>query len=232
MTDVPPARTVFVVEDDTKISELLRDYLIHTGHIPRVFNDGRGVVDAVRTTLPAAVLLDLMLPVIDGLTLCRALREFSAVPILMITARVDEIDRLKGLDTGADDYICKPFSAREVMARVNAMIRRAEGRLTANIIAGKSFFVDEAAQRVAWRGQWLDLSPSEFRLLAALMGQPGRVFSRDQLLDHLGDRSFDSSDRAIDSHVKNIRRKIAATDPETNCLASIYGVGYRFDKDA
>jgi two-component system response regulator BaeR len=232
MTAESPARSVFVVEDDAKISALLSDYLSHTGHIPRVFPDGRGVIDAVRNTPPAAILLDLMLPVIDGLTLCRALREFSTVPILMITARVDEIHRLKGLDTGADDYICKPFSAREVMARVNALIRRAEGRLTTDLAAGKSHAVDPDAQRVAWRGTWLDLSPSEFRLLATLMGQPGRIFSRDQLLDQLGDRSLDSSDRAIDSHVKNIRRKIATVDPQTACIASIYGVGYRFDKDA
>jgi two-component system response regulator BaeR len=231
MTGTPPARSVFVVEDDAKISALLRDYLAHNGHVPRIFPDGRGVIDAVRAAPPAAILLDLMLPAVDGLTLCSRLREFSAVPILMITARVDEIDRLKGLDTGADDYICKPFSAREVMARVNGMIRRAEGRLTPDLAAGKSFAIDEAAQRIAWHGHWLDLSPSEFRILAALMNQAGRVFSREQLLDQLGDRALESSDRAIDSHVKNIRRKIAAVDPETGCLVSIYGVGYRFDRE-
>ena len=231
MTAAPAPRTVFVVEDDAKISALLADYLTHHGHVPRLFPDGRGVIDAVRAAPPAAILLDLMLPVIDGLALCRRLREFSAVPILMITARVDEIDRLSGLDTGADDYICKPFSPREVIARVNAMIRRAEGSLTPDPAAGKGYAIDAAARRIAWRGHWLELSPSEYQLLQALMGQPGRVFSREQLLDQLSERSLESSDRAIDSHVKNIRRKIAAVDPAANCLVSIYGLGYRFDRD-
>lgn len=231
MSPVPPSRSVFVVEDDAKISALLSDYLVHNGHVPRVFSDGRGVIDAVRAAPPAAILLDLMIPAVDGMTLCSRLREFSAVPILMITARVDEIDRLRGLDIGADDYICKPFSAREVMARINGLIRRAEGRLTPNPAAGRKFAIDTAALRIAWHGQWLDLSPSEFRILAALMTQAGRVFSREQLLDQLGDRALESSDRAIDSHIKNIRRKIAAVDPDTNCLVAIYGVGYRFDEE-
>lgn len=231
MTAALKSRIIFVVEDDVKINALLADYLAHAGHTPRVFFDGRLIVDAARVQPPAAILLDLMLPGVDGLSLCQRLREFSSVPILMITARVEEIDRLKGLDTGADDYICKPFSAREVVARVNALIRRAEGRVTADIAAGKAYAIDELGLRIAWHEHWLDLSPSEFRLLAALMRQPGRVFTRDHLLDVLGDRSYESGDRAIDSHIKNIRRKIAAVDSASACVASVYGVGYRLEKD-
>ncbi len=221
-------RTVFVVEDDPKIAALLADYLRADGHAARVFPDGRAVVAAVRATPPAAMILDLGLPGMDGMAICAAVREFSAVPIVMLTARVEEADRLSGLDGGADDYVCKPFAAREVMARVNALIRRAEGRVTRDP-AAVPWLIDDAGQRAAWRGIWLDLSPSEFRILAALMRSPGRVFTRDQLLDQLGDRALDSGDRAIDSHIKNIRRKIAGVEAGATCLASVYGVGYRFE---
>jgi two-component system response regulator BaeR len=146
----------------------------------------------------------------------------------MLTARVEEADRLRGLDGGADDYVCKPFTAREVMARINAMIRRAEGRVTRDP-AALPWMIDEECQRAAWRGHWLDLSPSEFRILAAMMRKPGRVFTRDHLLDQLGDRALESGDRAIDSHIKNIRRKIASVDAGATCVASVYGVGYRFE---
>lgn len=221
-------RTVFVVEDDRKISGILEDYLRSAGHEPRCFFDGRSVVDSVRKDEPAAVILDIMLPASDGLTICQNLREFSAVPVLMLTAKVEEIDKISGLAFGADDYVTKPFSAQEVIARVNAMIRRAEGRITNNP-AGHVYMVDDAGQRVAWHGEWLDMSPSEFRILAAMMKQPGRVFSRDQLLDALGEHALDSGDRAIDSHIKNIRRKITAVDAKTQCIASVYGSGYRFE---
>jgi two-component system, OmpR family, response regulator BaeR len=221
-------RTVFVVEDDPKIAAVLADYLRADGHAPRVFPDGRAVVAAVRATPPAAVILDLGLPGMDGMAICTAVRAFSAVPILMLTARVEETDRLQGLDTGADDYVCKPFAAREVIARINAMIRRAEGRLTRDP-AAQPRMIDDDGRRVAWRGHWLDLSPSEFSILAAMMRAPGRVFSRDNLLDQLGDRAIDSGDRAIDSHIKNIRRKIEGVDPGAACVVSVYGLGYRFD---
>lgn len=223
-------RSVFVVEDDRKISGILEDYLRSAGHEPRCFYDGRSVVDAVRSEEPAAVILDIMLPASDGLTICQKLREFSAVPVLMLTAKVEEIDKISGLAFGADDYVTKPFSAQEVIARVNAMIRRAEGRITNNPV-GHLYMVDDDGQRVAWRGKWLDLSPSEFRILAAMMKQPGRVFSRDQLLDVLGDHALDSGDRAIDSHIKNIRRKIATVDAKAQCIASVYGSGYRFEPE-
>jgi two-component system response regulator BaeR len=221
-------RVVFVVEDDPKIAAVLVDYLRNAGHEPRTFPDGRDVVRAVRQDPPAAIILDRMLPASDGMTLCGALREFSDVPILMLTARVELNERLDGLAAGADDYVSKPFSASEVMARIDALIRRAEGRLTADPRA-RPFTVDQPGQRVAWQGHWLDLSLSEFRILATLMKQPGRVFSRDQLLDLLGERAQESGDRAIDTHIKNIRRKIAAIDPGATCVASVYGSGYRFE---
>ncbi|GGA43091.1 response regulator [Sphingomonas psychrolutea] len=221
-------RTVFVVEDDPKIAAVLADYLRAGGYGARVFPDGRAVVAAVRAEPPAAMILDLGLPGMDGMAICAAVRAFSAVPILMLTARVEQADRLAGLDGGADDYVCKPFEAREVMARVNAMIRRAEGRVTRDASA-LPWVIDEDGQRVAWRGTWLDLSPSEFCILAAMVRSPGRVFTRDQLLDRLGTRALDSGDRAIDSHMKNIRRKIARVEPDAACVASVYGVGYRFE---
>jgi two-component system response regulator BaeR len=228
-----PLRRVFVVEDDAKINAVLCDYLASHGYEPQAFHHGNGVVAAVRAAPPAAIILDLMLPGVDGMTLCARLRGFSAVPILMLTARVAEIDRLKGLDGGADDYVSKPFSAREIMARINALIRRAEGRVTVDPAATLRYFIDDPGRRAAFAGQWLALSPSEFSILAALVRQPGRVFSRDQLLDQLGDRfsdrTLETNDRAIDSHIKNLRRKIAAIDPEARCITSVYGSGYRFD---
>ncbi len=222
-------RCIFVVEDEPKIAAVLRDYLVAEGYAPRLFRDGGAALAALRDDPPAAMILDLMLPGMNGLALCQAVRGFSAVPIMMLTARVDEIDRLSGLDSGADDYVCKPFSAREVMARLAALLRRAEGRVTADQAATRRYAIDEAARRIAWRGTWLALSGAEYAIAATLMKQPGRVFSRDQLLDRLGERAEDSSDRAIDSHIKNLRKKIAAVDPAASCIAAVYGAGYRFE---
>ncbi|MEM8985342.1 MAG: response regulator [Pseudomonadota bacterium] len=229
MSEQVSKRTVFIVEDDAKIAGVLRDYLKAEGHQPRLFSRGSGVVEAVRDDPPAAIILDLRLPDRDGMSICKALRKFSPVPILMLTAQVEERDRLAGLNGGADDYVCKPFSAGEVMARVNAMIRRAEGKLTADQAVNRPYAVDPLKQRVAWQGEWLPLSPAEYVIASAMMNQPGRVFSRDQLLDRLGERSDLSSDRAIDSHMKNIRKKVAAIDETVRCFASVYGVGYRFE---
>lgn len=223
-------RIIFIVEDDQKIAALLADYFISAGHVPLIYPDGRSVVTSVRSSAPSAVVLDLMLPASDGMTICRELRKFSAVPILMLTARTDEVDKLAGLTGGADDYVTKPFSAREVVTRVNALIRRYEGRVTNNPAAHK-FTIDNDGQRIAWRGNWLKLSASEFHILAALMRHPGRVYSRDQLLDKIGEQSLESGDRAIDSHIKNIRRKLTVTDSKAHCIESVYGAGYRFESD-
>ncbi len=223
-------RWVYIVEDEPKIAALLADFLRNAGFVPRVFVDGRFVVEVVRSHPPSALILDLMLPVNDGMNLCKEIRSFSAVPILMLTARVEEADILAGLASGADDFVTKPFSASQVIARVVAMIRRAEGRVTTDPTNVK-YLIDDVGQRVAWHGHWLSLSTSEFHILSTMMKHPGRIFSRNQLLDHLGDRALESADRAIDSHIKNIRRKIAAVHSEANCVASVYGAGYRFEVD-
>jgi two-component system response regulator BaeR len=222
-------RTVVIVEDDFKIRAVLADYLTAAGHHPLPFGDGGSALKAIKDEPPAAIILDLMLPGLDGMAVCGRVRQHCASPILMLTAKVEEADRLDGLDAGADDYVCKPFSAREVVARINALIRRAEGRVTSVSATQTGYAVDHFGQRAAWRGQWLSLSPTEFQILASLMRQPGRVFTREQLLDRSSDHFRDVSDRAIDSHIKNIRRKIAAIDPSSLCVASVYGVGYRFD---
>jgi two-component system response regulator BaeR len=218
-------RRVLVVEDDAKIAQLLLDYLRSEGFEAEAVGDGQQALDRIRHRVPAAIVLDLMLPGLDGLGVCRAVRSFSDVPILMLTARVEEVDRLLGLDSGADDYVCKPFSPREVVARVRALLRRAQGQL----LPATPWSIDDEGLRIAWRGQWLALTALEFRMLRLLLGRPGRVFSRAQLLDTVHAEQRDVSDRAIDSHIKNLRRKIALAEPGSECLASVYGVGYRFD---
>ena len=222
----PTALSVLVVEDDAKIAQLLVDYLRADGFVATSVHDGAQALRQIQQTPPSAVLLDLMLPGLDGMEVCRAVRQFSDVPILMLTARVDEIDRLLGLDTGADDYVCKPFSPREVVARVRALVRRAQGRMVTQTLP---WTIDDDGMRIAWRGHWLMLTPVEFRLLRLLLGRPGRVFSRSLLLDAARTDQKDVSDRAIDSHIKNLRKKIEAVEPGQDCIASVYGVGYRFD---
>ena len=217
---------VLVVEDDAKLARLLLDYLHADGLKARSVADGLDAVDEITRTRPSLVLLDVMLPRLDGIGVCRAVRRFSDVPIIMVTARVDELDRLLGLETGADDYVCKPFSPREVMARVKAQLRRAEGRLAKTVPIWE---VDDAKLRMRWRGQWLNLTVLEFRILRQMLQQPGRVFSRAQMLGSTHSDERDVSDRAIDSHVKNLRRKIQAIDPAFNSITSVYGVGYCFD---
>jgi two-component system, OmpR family, response regulator BaeR len=222
-------RRVMVVEDDPKIAQLLVDYLRNDGFVVDAVSDGAVALESLKRAVPAALVLDLMLPGLDGLSLCREVRRFSDVPILMLTARIDEVDRLLGLDSGADDYVCKPFSPREVMARVRALVRRAEGRLTG---AEMPWRIDDEALRIHWRGQVVPLTPLEFRMLRPLLMHPGRVYSRVQLLDTVHSDWRDVSDRAVDSHVKNMRRKLLAIDPGFDGLSSVYGVGYRFDAPA
>jgi two-component system response regulator BaeR len=159
-------------------------------------------------------------------TICQEVRRFSEVPILLLTARVDEVDRLLGLDSGADDYVTKPFSPRELVARVRNLLRRYKGQVGA---FSALWQVDEAGLRVSWRRTWLDLTPVEYRIFSRLLAQPGRVFSRSQLMDGLHPDQRDINDRTIDSHIKNLRKKIQQIEPNAECVASVYGVGYRFD---
>lgn len=218
---------ILVVEDEPKMASLIGDYLRAEGHEPQWIADGRQVLPAMEAQPADLVLLDIMLPGMDGLEVCRALRERSDVPIVMLTARVEEADRLLGLDLGADDYICKtPFSPREIMARVRAILRRARRGLPP---PPSPLQIDEAGWRASWRGVPLELTPVEFRLLKALAATPGRVFSRDSLLDRLHDDGRAVTDRAVDSHIKNLRRKLEAAAPGQDPIRSIYGVGYKLE---
>ena len=219
-------RRVLVVEDDPKIARLLQDYLVRDGFDALTIGDGEAALRHIERSVPALIVLDVMLPGLDGMAICRAVRCFSDVPIIMVTARVDEVDRLLGLDIGADDYVCKPFGAREVLARVRALLRRTD-RL--NSQAPQDWHIDEVGHRIRWQGQWLPLTPVEFRMLRLLLTRPGRAFSRAQLLDSVHQDMRDVSDRAIDSHMKNLRRKIQAAQPSFDSIVSVYGVGYRFD---
>ena len=221
---------ILIVEDDAKIADMVANYLHMHGFRHTWVGDGVAAVHAVRTEAPDLMLLDLMIPGIDGVQVCRQVREFSMLPIIMVTARVDEIDRLLGLDVGADDYVCKPFSPRELVARVKALLRRsiATQRPAAPPTA-QDIQIDSAQQRICWRGYTLTLTSVEFRLLSLFVARPHHIFSRAQLLDHLHHDFRDVSDRAIDSHIKNLRRKLEQVPLNHDTISSVYGVGYRFE---
>ena len=218
---------ILIVEDEPKLAALLADYLTAASYKTQIVADGREVIPAVKAAPPDLILLDLMLPGRDGIDVCRELRTFSEIPVIMVTARVEEIDRLLGLEIGADDYICKPFSPREVVARVRAILRRAQRGAAAPAATGLT--IDEAQYRAAFNGRELDLTPVEFRLLNTLAAAPGRVFSRQQLLDNLYEDHRVVTDRTVDSHIKNLRRKLDEVSPEQELIRSIYGVGYKLE---
>ncbi|WP_323017319.1 response regulator [Castellaniella sp.] len=223
---------ILVVEDEPKLAEVLRTYLEAAGYAVRWVDNGLQVMDIVREWAPDLVLLDLMLPGRDGLDICRDIRAQTTIPVIMVTARTEEIDRLLGLELGADDYICKPYSPREVVARVRAVLRRAEAAVAAPAADGASasgLMIQAEAWQARLDGVALDLTPVEFRLLALLASQPGRIFSRDQVLDGLYDDHRVVTDRTVDSHVKNLRRKLADVRPDEDLIRSVYGVGYRLE---
>ena len=222
MTDKSP---ILIVEDEPKLAALMQDYLVAAGYSTQCLDNGLQVVATVRAQTPRLILLDLMLPGRDGMQVCQDLRGFSAVPIIMITARVEEVDRLLGLDLGADDYICKPFSPREVVARVKAILRRGPQLL---VNAAPRLLIDEAQYRASIDGVALDLTPLELRLLSTFARSAGRVFSRDQLLDKIYSDHRVVTDRTVDSHIRNLRRKLEQACPGETPIESLYGVGYRF----
>lgn len=229
------APLVLVVEDDPDIAAMQQERLQAAGM--RVLHLARGdvVEAAVRAESPDLVILDVVLPGLDGTEVSRALRRFSEVPIIMVTARADEGDRLLGFDVGADDYLCKPFSPRELVARVQALLRRrgiATARAPAPAPAVAIVTVDMERQRASCLGRPLEPTPQELRLLAALVAQPGRVFSRAQLLELAYDDPSEVFDRAIDSHIKNLRKKFAAIAPDRAFIHSVYGLGYRYEPQA
>lgn len=221
------APQILLVEDEVELAELVRDYLLHEGYEVTMRHSGDGVIEAVRLNAPDMILLDLMLPGTDGMTICREVRRFSEVPIIMVTARVEEIDRLLGLELGADDYICKPFKPREVVARVKAVLRRT--LLGTVKSGGKGLQLDTDTFTASYDANKLDLTTAEFRLLAALHSRPGRVFSRQELLDAIYDDYRDVNDRSVDSHIKNLRRKFAEHLSEGDTIHSVYGVGYKLE---
>jgi len=227
-----PTTRILIVEDEPKLAALMADYLAAASFETAIITDGRQVVPEIRERMPDLVLLDLMLPGRDGIDICRELRTFTQVPIVMVTAKVEEIDRLLGLELGADDYICKPFSPREVVARVKAILRRASAGAAAadpSQPVPHDLTIDEVSYQAAYKGQPLDLTPVEFRLLRTLAGAPGRVFSRNQLLDSLYTDHRVVTDRTVDSHIKNLRRKLDQVSPEQELIRSIYGVGYKLE---
>lgn len=224
----PSRPIVLVVEDDDILAAILVDALADAGFTPQWLADAGTVVEQVRRVRPVAVLLDLQLPDGHGFDICRALRAFTTIPLMMVTGQNAEVDRLEGLEIGADDYICKPFAVREVIARLRALLRRSGGWRGSGVQPLK---IDEEALAAHWHGRALPLTPVEFRLLARLARRPGVVLSRAQLLDVVHDDERDTSDRTIDSHIKNLRRKLKAITPALDPLESVYGVGYKLVLD-
>ena len=227
-----PEQTVLVVDDDANVVELTRLYLERDGYRVVSASDGAHGLALAREEQPNLVVLDVMLPRVNGLDVCRTLRQESAVPIIMLTARVEEDDRLAGLDLGADDYVTKPFSPRELAARVRAVLRRA-ARESDSELATLSYGPVELNQRdreVTAGGSAVRLTPTEFRLLTLLMRQPGRTFSRDEIIDRVLGDDFDGFDRTVDAHVSSLRRKLAAA-PGGNAklIQTVYGSGYRLN---
>jgi two-component system, OmpR family, response regulator BaeR len=220
------AERILIVEDEEKLAGLLRDYLAQEGYEAHVLHRGDEVEDWVRSHPTDLVLLDLMLPGKSGLEVCKALRASADVSIIMVTARIDEVDRLLGLELGADDYICKPFSPREGVARVKAVLRRAK---RAGAPEDASLRLDDAAFKATLGGRDLGLTAIEYQLLKVLSAHPGRIYTRDQLIDAMYRDERVVSDRTVDSHIKKIRRKIAALEPERDLIHSLYGVGYKYE---
>lgn len=218
---------ILIVEDEQRLAALLTDYLAAAGMTSSCLAEGSGVVSWVRQQPPDLILLDLMLPGRPGMEICKELRTFSQVPIIMVTARVEEIDRLLGLELGADDYICKPYSPREVVARVRAVLRRSSGSTQASL----GLSIDEPTMRARLDGRVLDLTAVEFNLLAFLVAHPGRIFNRDQLMERIYADQRIVNDRTIDSHIKKLRRKMEQVQPGCDLIRSVYGVGYKFEPD-
>lgn len=224
-------KTILVVDDEPKITQLVRDYLERAGYVVRVANDGRAALSLAKAEKPDLIVLDLGLPHMDGLDFTREFRKTSDAPIIMLTARAEETDKLIGLELGADDYMTKPFSPKELVARVRVVLRRLEVSATTSpdLIRAADLTLDIPRLRVTAEGRGIEeLTPTEFELLAALARQPGRVFTRAQLLDAIHGVAFESYERAIDAHIKNIRRKIEVKSGEPKYILTVYGVGYKF----
>jgi DNA-binding response OmpR family regulator len=220
--------TILVVDDEPKIAQLARDYLEHAGLTVMVAGDGDSALHAAKVRHPDLVVLDLGLPGVDGLEVLRQLRAAGPTPVVVLTARDTELDKILGLELGADDYVTKPFSPRELVARVRAVLRRAERSTTpADHVRAGELELDVPRMHVNVAGRSVDLTPTEFALLATMAREPGRVFTRAQLLDAVHGVAFEAYERAIDAHVKNIRRKLEPDPARPRYLVTVYGVGYR-----
>jgi two-component system response regulator BaeR len=217
---------ILIVEDEVKLAKLLQDYLAQSGFSVALIHDGLEVEKWLAENKTDLILLDLMLPGKDGVEICKDIRKTSSLPVIMITAKVDEIDRLLGLELGADDYICKPFSPREVVARVKAVLRRADG---SEKPADRGLVLDTDTYKATINGNDLHLTAVEFQLLKVLSDQPGRIFSRSVLVDKIYSDGRVVSDRTIDSHIKKLRKKINAQVPDAELIHSLYAVGYKFE---
>ena len=219
---------VLIVEDEKKLADVLIGYLVKDQFKTTHFESGEGVVDWVRNNKPNIILLDLMLPDVNGKDLCKQIRQFSSIPIIMVTAMIDEIDRLIGLELGADDYVCKPFSSKEVVARVKAVLRRSEQDYKSGEIYD-AFEISDETYSISLNQDRLDLTPVEFRLLKMFLQNPGRVFNRDQILNNVFEDGRIVLDRTVDTHVKNLRHKLKSASQEHDYIRSVYGIGYSFE---
>ncbi len=219
---------ILIVEDEFQIANLVKDYLIASNYSVLTENDGTNVVEIVKTNKPDLILLDIMLPGKDGISILKEIRQFSDIPVIMLTARIDEIDRLIGLDAGADDYICKPFSPREMVARVKSLLRRTKKAFHDLEIKIGDILLDTARRLLIIGESEISITPTEFNLLKVMMPHPERVFSRHELLEMAMGYDYEGYDRAIDSHIKNLRRKIEKSVPNRTIIDSVYGTGYKF----
>lgn len=220
---------ILVVEDERKIAELLAGYLRSEGHVVLVAHDGKRAMALFEAEAPDLILLDVMLPEMTGLEVCRAVRQKSDVPIIMLTARNDELDKLLGLELGADDYITKPFSLREVAARIRAVSRRWRRETEAEQLSLEALELDVGQRRFFVSGTEVQLTPTEFRMMEMFMRSPGRVYTRSQLLEGAMDETFAGYERSIDTHIRNLRRKLEKEGAE-DYVVTVFGVGYKIEK--
>ncbi|MGL6313497.1 response regulator [Vibrio sp. WXL103] len=223
---------ILIVEDEPSLASIVSDYLAHSGLEAHIIADGANVINWVKQHSPELILLDLMLPHRDGLDIYRELREFSQTPVIMATAKVDEIDRLVGLELGADDYVCKPYSPRELVARIKNVLRRSQPSKTVAEQTQPAPIKIDLTQMKVWIDSYVvTFTPAEFQLLSYLHQHPGQVFSREQLMDRIYSDGRVVTDRTIDSHIKNLRKKILALNSSYDWIKSVYGVGYRYELD-
>lgn len=220
------SKMILIIEDELKVANLLADYMIEAGYQPQIVQDGKQALLKFQKISPDVVLLDVMLPGKDGMEICKEIRHQSAVPIIIITARVEEVDRLLGLELGADDYICKPFSPREVVARVKAILRRIDNGKPFN---NSVLQLDESRHTATINTQQVELTAVEFKLLKILTNDPGHIYSRTKLMDSIYDDHRIVSDRTIDSHIKKLRKKLTAINNGEDIIRSVYGVGYKLE---